>query len=126
MMHTGNKVALRSLFFHMRRVLVLVGMGGLLILVAGVAWTAAAQLGSGEVTSKGESSTNGSTLGKVDLNRASAEEISKVAGVSAEVAKRIVRYRPYKKLDDLVTRKILGKKEFARIREQVVVGRTDR
>ena len=110
----------------MRRVLVLVGMGGLLILVAGVAWTAAAQLGSGEVASKGELSTNESTLGKVDLNRASAEEISKVAGVSAEVAERIVRYRPYKKLDDLVTRKILGKKEFARIREQVVVGRTDR
>ena len=126
MMHTGNKVALRSLFFHMRRVLVLVGMGGLLILVAGVAWTAAAQLGNGEVASKEESSTNGSALGKVDLNRASAEEISKVAGVSAEVAERIVRYRPYKKLDDLVTRKILGKKEFARIREQVVVGRTDR
>jgi len=43
-----------------------------------------------------------------------------------DVAERIVRHRPYKKLDDLVTRRVLGKKEFARIREQVVVGRTER
>jgi DNA uptake protein ComE-like DNA-binding protein len=125
-MHTGSKVALRSLFFHMRRFLVLVGVGGLLALVAGVSLAAAAQPGNGDVASKGETSADGSTPGKVDLNRASAEEISKLAGVSAEVAERIVRHRPYKKLDDLVTRKILGKKEFARIREQVVVGRTDR
>ncbi len=123
-MHTGNEVALRSLFFHMRRVLVLVGIAGLFVLAAGVASTAATQLGSGGVASRGETSSNGSTPGKVDLNRASAEEISKLAGVSPEVAERIVLHRPYKKLDDLVTRKILGKKEFARIREQVVIGRT--
>ena len=126
-MHAGSEVALRSLFFHMRRILVLVVIGGVLILVAGAASPAAAQLGSGDLTSTGEMGlTDGSSPGKVDLNRASAEEIVKLAGVSADVAERIVRHRPYKKLDDLVTRKILGKKEFARIREQVVVGRTDR
>jgi DNA uptake protein ComE-like DNA-binding protein len=109
----------------MRRVLILVGSGGFLLLAAGLTWTVAAQLGSGEVSQKGETSTNASNPGKVDLNRASAEEISRLAGVSAELADRIVRHRPYRKLDDLVTRRILGKKEFARIREQVVVGRID-
>jgi DNA uptake protein ComE-like DNA-binding protein len=110
----------------MRRVGVLVGIAGFLVLAAGAARMAAAQVGTGFDTYKRETVSNGSSPAKLDLNRASAEEISKLVGVSAEVAERIVRYRPYKKLDDLVTRKILGKKEFARIREQVVVGRTDR
>ncbi len=109
----------------MRRVLVLVGIGGLLVLAAVVAMTEPAQLGSGGAITKGETSPNGSIIGKIDLNRASAEEFSRVAGFSADVVERIIRNRPYKKLDDLVTRKILSKKEFARIREQVVVGRTD-
>jgi DNA uptake protein ComE-like DNA-binding protein len=105
----------------MRRILVLAGIGGLLILVASVTWMAAEQLESGEVSIKGKAQPNEPSPAKVDLNRASAEEISRVAGVDAEVAERIVRHRPYRKLDDLVTRKVLGKKEFARIREQVVV-----
>jgi DNA uptake protein ComE-like DNA-binding protein len=109
----------------MRRVLVLVGIGGLLLLAAGVAGTEPAQSGSGGVASTGETSSNGSIAVKVDLNRATPEELSRLAGVGPEVVERIIRNRPYKKLDDLVTRKILSKKEFARIREQVVVGRTD-
>jgi len=125
-MHAGSEVALRSLFFHMRRVGVLVGIAGFLFLAASVAKTAAAQAATGLDTPKGETVSDGSTPVKLDLNRATAEEISRLVGVSAEVAERIVRYRPYRKLDDLLTRKILGKKEFARIREQVVVGRSDR
>jgi DNA uptake protein ComE-like DNA-binding protein len=124
-MHTVNRGVPRSLFFHMRRALVLAAIGAVLLLVGGVVWTLAAQVGSGDGVPTGQGSTSATASAKVDLNRASAEEISRRVGVSAELAERIVRHRPYKKLDDLVTRRVLGRKEFALIREQVVVGQVD-
>ena len=60
---------------------------------------------------------------KVDLNQAKLEELSRLPGITPILAERIARQRPYRKLDDLVTRKVLGKKQFARIREYVVVSR---
>jgi len=60
---------------------------------------------------------------KLDVNSASAHELATLPGLSPEVADRIVQNRPYRKLDDLVTRKVLGKKEFARIREFIAVRR---
>ena len=60
---------------------------------------------------------------KVDLNQAGVEELRRLPGITPEIAERIVRNRPYRKLDDLVTRKVLGKKQFARVRELVIVSR---
>ncbi len=60
---------------------------------------------------------------KVDVNQASREELLSLPGMSPELAAQIIRHRPYRKLDDLVSRKVLGKKEFARIREYIVVRR---
>jgi DNA uptake protein ComE-like DNA-binding protein len=60
---------------------------------------------------------------KVDLNEASREELLRLPGMSPALADGIIQHRPYRKLDDLVTRKVLGKKEFARIREHIAVGR---
>ena len=61
---------------------------------------------------------------KLDVNRVAASELSSLPGVSAELAERIVRNRPYRKLDDLITRKVLGKKQFARIRDFIVIRRS--
>jgi DNA uptake protein ComE-like DNA-binding protein len=94
--------------------------------MTGPVWFATAQLGTGEASQGLVSGTSRSSPGKVDLNHATAEELVRLPGISVDVADRIIRHRPYKKLDDLVTRKVLGKKEFARIREQVVVGRAQR
>ena len=119
-------MALRSLFHHKRPTLVLVGIGILVVLLAGIGWATGGQVGAVDSPSKSPVDGNGSTPKKLDLNRASIEELARLPGVTMDVAERIVRHRPYKKLDDLVTRRVLGKKEFARIREQVVVGRTER
>ena len=59
---------------------------------------------------------------KVDLNVASPEEIGRLPGITHQVAERIVQNRPYKKMDDLITRKVIGKKQFAQIREYIVIG----
>jgi competence protein ComEA len=118
----------------MRRALVLIGAGSALIL-AGVAWLAAAQRAVRDTDppvpvvqdlphqGSKQGALQGSVQAKVDLNQAGVEELRRLPGITPEIAERIVRNRPYRKLDDLVTRKVLGKKQFARVRELVVVSR---
>jgi len=114
----------------MQRTFVLISAGSALIL-AGVAWLAAPQLAARDMDPSApivqevphEGPAQGVGQGKVDLNQAGVEELRRLPGITPEIAERIVRNRPYRKLDDLVTRRVLGKKQFARVRELVVVNR---
>jgi DNA uptake protein ComE-like DNA-binding protein len=42
--------------------------------------------------------------------------------MTQEVADRVIQNRPYRKLDELISKKVIGKKHFAQIREFVVIG----
>ncbi len=117
----------RSLFsfLPMRRAIVLSIAGGVLIL-GGMAWLAAAQLGGKNTSPPGQAasvSVQAPAQVKVDLNQAKLEELARLPGITPMLAERIIKHRPYRKLDDLVARKVLGKKQFARIRDYVVVSR---
>jgi DNA uptake protein ComE-like DNA-binding protein len=59
---------------------------------------------------------------KVDLNTAGVEEIARLPGMNVQIAEKITEKRPYRKLDELITKKVLGKKEFAQVREYIVIG----
>ena len=59
---------------------------------------------------------------RVDVNRADRGELSRVPGMTLEAAGRIIQHRPYRRLDDLVSKKVIGKKQFAQIRECIIVG----
>ena len=108
----------------MRRTFLVMSTGGALVL-AGVAWLAAAQLGGRETDSMipegPEASVQALPQTKVDINQAGVEELTKLPGITRVLAERITKNRPYRKLDDLVTRKVLGKKQFARVREYIVI-----
>jgi competence protein ComEA len=106
----------------MRRLVVLIGIGAAVVL-AGVAWLAAAQLGGTGSPAPASTAVQTPMPMKVDLNQAGIQELGRLPGITLALAERIARNRPYRKLDDLVTRKVLGKKQFARIRELVVVNR---
>ncbi|MCZ7626107.1 MAG: hypothetical protein C3F12_12565 [Candidatus Methylomirabilota bacterium] len=62
-----------------------------------------------------------SVASKLDINTASMRELQRLPGISPEVAERVVRNRPYHKLDELIVRNVLGRKELARIKEWVRV-----
>ncbi len=108
----------------MRRFLVLMGAGGVLIL-AGVAWFAAAQMG-GRVSIAPSGVVSIPIGAKVDINQADQHELGRLPGMTPQLAERIVKNRPYRKLDDLLTRQVLGKKQFARIRELLAISRVSR
>ena len=58
---------------------------------------------------------------KIDLNSATVRELSELPGIGIELAERIVRQRPYRKLDQLIAKKVLGRKQFARIKDRIRV-----
>jgi DNA uptake protein ComE-like DNA-binding protein len=90
--------------------------------IALLAWLASAQLSSGGRVGQAPDSAEPAVTTKIDVNRASLEEICRLPGIVRSIGQKIIKYRPYRRLDDLVTRRILSKKQFARIREYVSVG----
>jgi DNA uptake protein ComE-like DNA-binding protein len=59
---------------------------------------------------------------RINVNLATPEEIRHLPGVTAELVERIIRNRPYRRMDELVTKKVMGKKQFAELREYIAVG----
>jgi DNA uptake protein ComE-like DNA-binding protein len=106
----------------MRRFAALIGLGGL-ILLAGETWVCAAQMeGQGPAVRPPTERATPKTV-KLDINTAGIEALTRLPGMTTQLAEQIIRNRPYHKLDDLITRKVLGKKQFARVREFVMVTR---
>jgi len=60
---------------------------------------------------------------RIDINRASVEELLKVPGMTPSWAGRIVRYRPYRSKMDLVDRGVLTAEFYERIRNYVIAHR---
>jgi DNA uptake protein ComE-like DNA-binding protein len=59
--------------------------------------------------------------GPLNINEASAAQLQKLPGMTAELAGKIVEHRPYTSTRDLVRRRILPKEEFDRVKGQIIV-----
>lgn len=66
------------------------------------------------------------TAGKININTASAEELSMLPGIGITYAKRIVEHRakygPFLTVDELANIKGIGEKRFESIKEYITVG----
>ena len=62
---------------------------------------------------------------KTDLNTASAKKLGKIKAIGRKLAEKIVEFReqhgPFKKLEDLLQIKGLGKKKLEKIKEHIAI-----
>jgi competence protein ComEA len=122
-MHPGSRETPDSLFLlrvPMRRAVILLGLIGLLIVVVGGSPAGPPGVEGGGAS---PSPTVAAKAARVDVNRAERDELSRLPGMTPEVADRIIEKRPYRKLDELIRKKVIGKKQFAQIRDYISVGR---
>ncbi len=56
----------------------------------------------------------------IDLNSASAAELEGLKGIGKAHSAAIIKGRPYKGKDDLVTKKIITEKEYAEIKDKII------
>ncbi len=66
---------------------------------------------------------SGKAMAAVDVNRATVTELMTVPGMTEVWAKRIVRFRPYRRKTDLVDHGVISAEEYGKIRNYVVAHR---
>jgi competence protein ComEA len=57
---------------------------------------------------------------KMDLNSASKEDLMKLPGMTEDTAEKVVNGRPYKSKGELLSKKMLTKAQYAKIRNLVI------
>ncbi len=70
--------------------------------------------------SKSKMEAPASDAGKVDLNTATKEELMKVPGIAEATAAKIIAGRPFKAKNELVTKGIVNKAQYAKLAKYVV------
>ena len=60
---------------------------------------------------------------RVDINRASIDELMKVPGLTRSWAQRIVRFRPYRTKADLDDEGIIPEELYSRIKDSIIAHR---
>lgn len=78
----------------------------------------AAKSSSSSKPSPGTAATKSGS--KLDINSASKEDLEKLPGIGPATSQKIVDGRPYRAKNELVSKKIVSKSEYDKIKEQII------
>ena len=70
------------------------------------------------------SDTSSKTSGKLDLNTATKDQLTSLPGITDADAQKIVDGRPYRAKNQLLSKGIISKDEYAKIKGQIVAHRS--
>jgi competence protein ComEA len=77
--------------------------------------------GATKETSKSSAGTESAKPGgKLDLNSAGKDDLEKLPGIGPVTAQKIIDGRPYRAKNELVTKKIVSKSEYEKIKDQII------
>lgn len=65
-------------------------------------------------------SSKESSDAKLDINTASQQDLEALPGIGPATSAKIVQGRPYRAKSDLVTKKIVSRSEYNKIKDQIV------
>jgi competence protein ComEA len=57
---------------------------------------------------------------QLDINSASKDDLEQLPGVGDALSKKIIENRPYKRKDELVSKKVLPRATYEKIKEQII------
>lgn len=69
---------------------------------------------------KAENKAENKAEDKIDINRASAEELRKIDGIGEARSAAIIKGRPYRSKDELVSKNIIPKAVYDKIKERII------
>jgi competence protein ComEA len=73
----------------------------------------------GETAVAGAETAGGDQSGIVSINGASQSEIEALPGIGAVTAGKLIQGRPYTSLEELMSKKVVGKKVFEQIKDKI-------
>ena len=69
---------------------------------------------------KAETKVENKAEDKIDINRASADELRKIDGIGEARSAAIIKGRPYRSKDELVSKNIITKAVYDKIKERII------
>jgi hypothetical protein len=94
-----------------------------LMAVSGVASAAdkdAKETKAAKVETQAENKAENKAEDKIDINRASADELRKIDGIGEARSAAIIKGRPYRSKDELVSKNIIPKAVYDKIKERII------
>jgi competence protein ComEA len=83
--------------------------------------TAGGATAQSSTSSKSPAATPAAKAGdKLDINSASKDDLEKLPGIGPATSQKIIAGRPYRAKNELVSKKIISKSEYEKIKEQII------